>query len=32
MSELDIILRVAIPTVALVLLFLAWPILKSWDA
>jgi len=31
MSELEIIVRLAIPAVAVVLLFLAWPILKSWD-
>ena len=32
MSELELIVRMAIPAVAIVLLVLAWPVLKSWDA
>ncbi len=32
MSELELIVRMAIPAAALGLLVLAWPVLKSWDA
>jgi hypothetical protein len=32
MSELELIVRMAIPAVAIVLLVLAWPVLKSWAA
>jgi hypothetical protein len=32
MSELELIVRMAIPAAAIVLLVLAWPVLKSWEA
>jgi hypothetical protein len=32
MSELELIVRMAIPAAAIGLLVLAWPVLKSWEA
>ena len=32
MTELELLVRLAIPAAALGLLALAWPVLKSWDA
>ena len=32
MSELELIVRMAIPAAAVGLLVLAWPVLRSWDA